>query len=98
LYTNNKLTIAQGFKLPDNHPLRADIMPIPVGTDPSLALKTRKGTGLYKVPSLKGVWYRGLYGHDGAVASLEDWFDSARLREDYVPTGFNSNIRRAFFR
>jgi hypothetical protein len=22
------------------------------------------------------------------VASLEDWFDPARLREDYVPTGF----------
>jgi hypothetical protein len=59
-----------------------------VGTDPSLALKTRKGTGLYKVPSLKGVWYRGLYGHECAVASLEDWFDSARLGEDYVRSGF----------
>jgi len=22
------------------------------------------------------------------VASLEDWLDSARLREDYVPAGF----------
>jgi hypothetical protein len=40
------------------------------------------------VPSLKGVWYRGLYGHDGAVATLEDWFDPARLRGDYVPSGF----------
>jgi len=88
LYTNNKLTVAQGFKPPDNHPLRADIIPVSVGTDPSLALRTRKGTGLYKVPSLKGVWYRGLYGHDGSVASLEDWLDSARLREDYVPAGF----------
>jgi hypothetical protein len=88
LYTNNKLTLAQGFKPPDNHPLRADIIPISVGTDPSLALKTRKGTGLYKVPSLKGVWYRGLYGREGAVTSLEDWFDSARLREDYVRSGF----------
>ncbi|MEO8129131.1 MAG: hypothetical protein ABI822_18650, partial [Bryobacteraceae bacterium] len=88
LYTNNKLTLAKGFQPPLDHPLRADIMPVSVGTDPSLALKTRKGTGLYKVPSLKGVWYRGLYGHDGAVASLEDWFDPARLRPDYVPTGF----------
>jgi hypothetical protein len=26
--------------------------------------------------------------HDGSVASLEDWFDPARLRADYVPTGF----------
>lgn len=88
LYTNNKLTLAQGFHPPVDHPLRTDIMPLSVGTDPSLALKTRKGTGLYKVPSLKGVWYRGLYGHDGAIASLEDWFDPARLRPDYVPTGF----------
>ena len=88
LYTNNKLTLAQGFKPPANHPLRADIMDLSVGTDPSLALKTRKGTGLYKVPSLKGVWYRGLYGHDGAVSTLEDWLDPARLRDDYVPGGF----------
>ena len=60
-------------------------MPLSVGTDPNLALKTRKGTGLYKVPSLKGVWYRGLFNHDGSVTTLEDWFDPARLREDFVP-------------
>lgn len=88
LYTNNKLTLAQGYRPPEDHPFTADILPISVGTDPNLALKTRKGTGLYKIPSLKGVWYRGLYGHDGSVASLEDWFDAARLRDDYVPTGF----------
>jgi hypothetical protein len=29
-----------------------------VDTDPGLALSTRNGTGYYKVPSLKGVWYR----------------------------------------
>jgi hypothetical protein len=34
------------------------------------------------------VWYRRLYNHDGSVSSLEDWFDPARLRDDYVPTGF----------
>jgi len=88
LYTNNKLTLASGFQPPRDHPLRADILNISVETDSNLALKTRKGTGFYKVPSLKGVWYRGLYGHDGAVSSLEDWFDPARLRDDYVPTGF----------
>jgi hypothetical protein len=53
-----------------------------------LALKTRKGTGLYKIPSLRGVWYRGLFGHDGSSRSLEEWFDLARLRDDYVPSGF----------
>jgi hypothetical protein len=88
LYTNNKLTLALGFKAGNDHPLRGDILPLSVGTDPNLALRTRKGTGLYKVPSLKGVWYRGLYGHDGSEASLEDWFDERRLRDDYVPTGF----------
>jgi mono/diheme cytochrome c family protein len=88
LYTNNKLTLATGFTPPSNHPLAADIMPISVGTDPNLALRTRKGTGFYKVPSLKGVWYRGLYNHDGSVASLEEWLDPARLRDDFVPSGF----------
>jgi hypothetical protein len=88
LYTNNKLTLAAGFTSPPDHPLRDDILPISVGTDPNLALKTRKGTGLYKVPSLRGVWYRGLLSHDGSVTTLEEWFDPARLREDYVPSGF----------
>jgi hypothetical protein len=79
LYTNNKLTLAEGFVPAKDHPLAADIMHVSVGTDPGLALKTRKGTGFYKVPSLKGVWYRGRYGHDGSAASLEEWFDPARL-------------------
>jgi hypothetical protein len=59
-----------------------------IGTDPTLALATRKGTGRYKVPSLRGLWYRGLFEHNGSVASLEDWFDVARLEPDYVPTGW----------
>lgn len=88
LYTNNKLTLAEGYRPPADHPNRADIMPVSVGTDPGLALRTRKATGFYTVPSLRGVWYRGLLGHDGSVASLEDWLDAARLRDDYVPTGF----------
>jgi mono/diheme cytochrome c family protein len=88
LYTSNKLTLAGGFTPPPDHPLRNDILPISVGTDPNLALKTRKGTGLYKVPSLRGVWYRGLLGHDGSVKTLEEWFDPARLCDDYVPSGF----------
>ena len=53
-----------------------------------LALKTRKGTGYYKVPSLKGVWYRGRYLHDGSVASLEEMFNPDRLKDTHVPGGF----------
>jgi hypothetical protein len=88
LYTNNKLTLAEGFTPPPGAEEKYDILPISVGTDPGLATKTRRGTGYYKVPSLKGVWYRSMFGHSGWCATLEDWFDPRRTRDDYVPTGF----------
>lgn len=88
LYTNNKLTLAEGFTPPPGAEKKYGIMPISVGTDPNLALKTRRGTGYYKVPSLKGVWYRSMFGHSGWCATLDDWFDPHRLQDDYVPTGF----------
>ena len=88
LYTNNKLTLAVGFTSPPGAEEKYDILPISVGTDPDLALKTARGTGYYKVPSQKGVWYRGMFGHSGWCATLEDWFDPRRVRDDYVPTGF----------
>lgn len=88
LYTNNKLTPADGFKVPAEHRQKYDILGMSVRTDPNLTLKTRRGTGYYKVPSLKGVWYRGPFEHSGSVATLEDWFDPRRLQDDYVPTGF----------
>ena len=53
LYTNNKLTLAKGFTPPAGTPSTLDVMAVSVGTDPDLALKTRKGTGYYKVPSLQ---------------------------------------------
>jgi len=87
LYTNNKLTLAEGFQPPMEDARRFDILPVSAGTDPGLALRTREGTGYYKVPSLRGVWYRGPFGHDGSVPTLDDWFDPRRLREDYVPAG-----------
>ena len=64
-------------------------MLISVGTDPGGALLTRKGTGYYKVPSLKGVWYRGHFLHDGSLATLEEMFDPARLKPDFQPKGWN---------
>jgi cytochrome c peroxidase len=60
-----------------------------IGLDRGLALRTRKGTGYYKVPSLKGVWYRGPLEHSGSIATLEEWFDAARLRGDYRSKGWN---------
>jgi hypothetical protein len=88
LYTSNKLTLAEGFNPPPGAEQQYDILPVSVGTDPGLATKTRRGTGYYKVPSLKGVWYRSMFGHSGWCATLEDWFDPGRTRGDYVPTGF----------
>jgi hypothetical protein len=88
LYTSNKLTLAQGFVIPSGHREKYDILPISVGTDPGLALTTRRGTGYYKVPSLKGVWYRSMFGHSGWCATLNDWFDPKREDDDYIPTGF----------
>jgi hypothetical protein len=88
LYTNNKLTPAGGFTIPEDHKKKYDIMPISVGTEPTLTMRTRRGTGYYKVPSLKGVWYRSMFEHNGSCATLEDLFDPARLYDDYVPTGF----------
>jgi hypothetical protein len=88
LYTNNKLTPAEGFQIPPEHLKMYDILRVSVQTDSTLALRTRRGTGYYKVPSLKGLWYRTMFPHDGSCATLEDWFDPARLRDDYAPTGF----------
>lgn len=89
LYTNNKLTPALGFKIPDDLRKTDDILDICLGTDPYLALKTRRGTGFYKVPSLQGVWFRNAFGHGGQAETLEEWLDPARLKPDYVPKGFH---------
>jgi hypothetical protein len=88
LFTNNKLTLARGFVPPQDRPASLDVLPVSVGTDPGLALRTRKGTGYYKVPSLKGVWYRGHNLHDGGVASLEEMFDPGRLKDTHTPGGW----------
>jgi hypothetical protein len=88
LYTNNALLPAPGFTVPEDHHARFQILRRSIGTDPTLTRTTRRGTGYYKVPSLKGVWYRGPFEHNGSVATLDDWFDPRRLRDDYVPTGW----------
>jgi hypothetical protein len=88
LYTNNALTPATGFTVPAGQARTDRIRSTPVGTDPTLAMTTRRGTGYYKVPSLKGLWYRGPLEHNGSIATLEDWFDRRRLEAGYTPTGF----------
>jgi hypothetical protein len=63
LYTSNRLTLAKGFQPPAALLKEADILPLSVETDPNLALKTRKGTGLYRVPSLRMLWLEACFLH-----------------------------------
>lgn len=88
LYTNNKLLPAGNFTPSKADSARLNVSTRRVGTDPRYALQSRKATGYYKVPSLKGLWYRGPLEHNGSVATLEDWFNPRRLDPDYVPTGY----------
>jgi hypothetical protein len=97
LYTNNMLIPVGGFAPPANDPATARLhimRGVPLGTDSNLALKTRKGTGYYKVPSLKGLWYRNLIEHSGSIASLEEWFDRKRLSDSYEPSGWKAPGRK----
>ena len=87
-FTSNALTPVDGFEVPSDRTATDEIIEESVGTDPGLSLDTRRGTGFYKVPSLRGVWYRGPFEHHGSVATLEDWFDPRRLLENYAPTGW----------
>ncbi len=83
LYTNNRLTLAKGFNAPGSLLKEADIMRISMETDPSLALKTRKGTGLYRVPSLRMLWLEACFLHDGSLGTLEEMFDPVRLKTSF---------------
>jgi mono/diheme cytochrome c family protein len=86
-YTNDELMPVDGFEPPPDHYERYPVFDVSVGTDPGLALYTRRGTGYYAIPSLRGLWYRDRLFHDGSL-SLEDVLDPARLRDDFVPSGF----------
>jgi hypothetical protein len=88
LYTSNKLMAVDGFVPGAAERKRLGVSMRRVGTDPRYALQSRKGTGYYKVPSLKGLWYRGPLEHHGSVGTLEEWFDPRRLEADYVPSGW----------
>ncbi|WP_228850911.1 hypothetical protein [Aegicerativicinus sediminis] len=88
LYTNNALTPVDGFEVPKEHKAKYNVFDISVGTDPTLALESRRGTGYYKIPSLIGVWNRQALLHNGSIRSLEELLNAARLKDDYQPKGF----------
>jgi hypothetical protein len=90
LYTNNKLTLAEGFHPSPELAKDIDYMSVSVDTDPNLALKTRKGTGYYRVPSLRMLWLQACFLHDCAIGSLEEMFNSARLTPDFRSSNWSS--------
>ncbi len=61
--------------------------PVPldvVGTDPTLGRSPSRGTGNYRVPSLRGVGSRGPLLHDGTVPSVADLLDPVRVTPAYT--------------
>ncbi|HET6282634.1 MAG TPA: c-type cytochrome, partial [Polyangia bacterium] len=56
-----------------------------VGTDPIVARDPDRGTGHYRVPSLRGVGSRGILLHDGSFRSLETMFDPRRRAGTAAP-------------
>ncbi len=90
LYTNNRLTLADGFRPSESVMKQFDVMPISVGTDPNLAFKTRKGTGFYRVPSLRMLWLYNCYLHDGSIGTLEELFNADRLKPEFHSSNWSS--------
>jgi hypothetical protein len=86
LYTNNRLTLAEGFRPSTDLMKHVNAMPESAGTDSSLALLTRKGTGFYRVPTLRMIWLDNCFLHDGALGSLEELFDPRRLENGFRPS------------
>lgn len=61
--------------------------PVPlavVGTDPAIGLSADRGTGTYRVPSLRGVSTRGPLLHDGTVPSLAAFLDPSRVTPGFT--------------
>ena len=54
-----------------------------LGTDPHLGQSADRGTGTYRVPSLRGVSTRGALLHDASLPNLSSMFDPARSSADY---------------
>jgi mono/diheme cytochrome c family protein len=55
-----------------------------IGTDPRLGLSLDRGTGLYRVPSLRGVGERPTLFHDGTLPDLDALLDPQRLDAGYA--------------
>jgi hypothetical protein len=52
-----------------------------IGTDPAAARSPDRGTGAYRITSLRGLGSRRTLMHDASVRGVDDLLDPARLRE-----------------
>jgi hypothetical protein len=73
---------------PDCHtpPLYSQSSPVDVdwvGTEAAATTSPVRGSGVYRVPSLRGVGHKAPYFHHGAVTDLESMFSEERL--DSIP-------------
>jgi len=71
-----------GCHIPPHYSSSEPIPASQVGTDSAATDSRVRGTGLYRVPSLRGVAWTAPYLHHGVVLTLEDMLDPARLDED----------------
>jgi hypothetical protein len=54
-----------------------------VGTDRTAGESPERGTGAYRVPSLRGVGTRAALLHDGSLSTIDALFDPARTHSDW---------------
>jgi cytochrome c5 len=54
-----------------------------IGTDPTLGRSPDRGTGSYRVPSLRGVGARPSLFHDGALSNVDALLDPSRVTDGY---------------
>jgi mono/diheme cytochrome c family protein len=71
------------------------ITPETADTEETIAWSATRGTGAYRVPSLRGLGQRESLLHDGSVPSIDALLDPARTGEHRVGRGLSSNDRAA---
>ncbi len=92
-YTNNRLTLAAGYHPSPEVMRETGALDLSVGTDPNLALRTRKGTGFYRVPSLRMVWLDAAFLHNGEIGSLDELFNPVRLKPDFRSSNWAASAK-----
>ncbi len=92
LYTNNKLVAVDGFTpfAHPNAPPAEDVMAREAGTrSRTRAADTERDRLLQSAVAQRTCGTATRWSTPGSIASLEEWFDPARLRDDYLSKGWN---------